>query len=52
MKIGIGVNLIYLGGRIIGLATAQELIQSFLKANFIRGKRHLRRLQKVEQLEK
>ncbi len=46
------MNLICLGGRVIGLATAQELIQSFLKANFIGGERHLRRLKKVEQLEK
>ncbi len=46
------MNLICLGGRVIGLATAQELVQSFLKANFIGGERHLRRLKKVEQLEK
>lgn len=46
------MNLICLGGRVIGLASAQELIQSFLKANFIGAERHLRRLKKVEQLEK
>ncbi len=46
------MNLICLGGRVIGFATAQELIQSFLKASFIGGERHLRRLKKVEQLEK
>lgn len=45
------MNLICLGGRVIGLATAQELIQSFLKAHFIGGERHIRRLKKVEQLE-
>jgi ribose 5-phosphate isomerase B len=46
------MNLICMGGRVIGFATAQELVQSFLKAKFIGGERHLRRLKKIEALEK
>jgi ribose 5-phosphate isomerase B len=46
------MNLICLGGRIIGFASAQELILAFLKAEFTNAERHLRRLQKVALLEK
>jgi len=46
------MNLICLGGRVTGFANAEELIIAFLKATFIGAERHLRRLQKVEQLEK
>jgi ribose 5-phosphate isomerase B len=45
------MNLICLGGRIIGFASAQELIVTFLKASFSGAERHLRRLQKIKQLE-
>ena len=46
------MNLICLGGRVIGFASAQELILTFLNATFIGAERHIRRLKKVEQLEK
>lgn len=46
------MNLICMGGRVIGFATAQELVQSFLTAKFIGAERHLRRLKKIESLEK
>jgi len=45
------MNLLCLGGRIIGFASAQELILAFLKAKFSGAERHLRRLQKIKQLE-
>ncbi len=45
------MNLICLGGRVTGFATAQELISTFLKATFSGAERHLRRLQKIKQLE-
>lgn len=46
------MNLICLGGRVTGFANAEELITAFLKAAFIGAERHLRRLEKVKQLEK
>ena len=45
------MNLISLGGRVIGFAAAQELILTFLRAEFTGAERHLRRLQKIKQLE-
>ena len=46
------MNLICLGGRVIGFASAQEIILTFLKAKFSGAERHMRRLQKIKQLEK
>ena len=45
------MNLLCLGGRVTGFASAQELILAFLKAEFTGAERHLRRLKKIEQLE-
>lgn len=45
------MNLLCLGGRVTGFASAQELIIAFLKAQFSGADRHLRRLQKIKQLE-
>jgi len=45
------MNLLCLGGRVTGFANAQELILAFLKAEFSGAERHLRRLQKIKQLE-
>jgi len=46
------MNMICLGGRIIGFANAQELVLAFLQAEFSGAERHVRRLQKVQMLEK
>jgi ribose 5-phosphate isomerase B len=46
------MNIICMGGRVIGFTTAQELVQSFLNAKFIGSERHLRRLKKIEAMEK
>ena len=46
------MNMICLGGRVIGNKLAEELILAFLKARFIGGERHRRRLGKVNELEK
>lgn len=46
------MNLICLGGRVVGESVAVEIIETFLKANFTFADRHLRRLQKVIDLEK
>ena len=45
------MNLICLGGRVIGTSTAKELVAAFLMAKFIGGERHKRRLEKVKALE-
>jgi len=45
------MNLICLGGRVLGNKMAQELISGFLKARYIGGGRYQRRLDKVKALE-
>lgn len=45
------MNMICLGGRVIGPAHASEIIKSFLNANFTQAERHKRRLAKVIALE-
>jgi ribose 5-phosphate isomerase B len=45
------LNLICLGGLVIGSATAWELVQIFLGARFSGAPRHLRRLAKLTALE-
>ncbi len=42
------MNLICLGGRITGYASAEEFVITFLNAKFIGAERHMRRLKKVE----
>lgn len=46
------MNMICLGGRVTGFAAAQEYVKSFLNARFSGKERHLRRLNKVKNLEK
>jgi ribose 5-phosphate isomerase B len=46
------MNMICLGGWITGIASAKELVLTFLKAKFSGKERHRRRLQKVSELEK
>jgi ribose 5-phosphate isomerase B len=46
------MNMICLGGRIIGNELAKEIIATFLKARFTGEERHRRRLGKVNNLEK
>ena len=45
------MNMICLGGRVVGNKLAEELIIAFLKAKFIGGERHVRRLKKVKDVE-
>ena len=44
------MNLICLGGRVTGYASAEEFVLAFLNAEFIGGERHIRRLKKVEDM--
>lgn len=46
------MNMICLGGGVMGYALAWDLIQTFLNARFIGGERHRRRLDKIAALEK
>jgi len=45
------MNLLCLGGRVVGEKVAEELVDTFLKAKFTQAERHLRRLKKVAYLE-
>ncbi len=46
------MNMICLGGRVIGYALAWDLTRTFLTARFVGGERHRRRLAKIAALEK
>lgn len=46
------INVLVLGGRVIGSELARVLVTSFLQARFSDEPRHLRRLAKVSRLEK
>src|SRR5499426_3102756 len=45
------MNVLVLGGRVIGPELAQELVKAYLGATFTGEERHLRRLEKVHVLE-
>jgi ribose 5-phosphate isomerase B len=45
------MNVLCLGARVIGPALAAEVLRAFLKAQFSGAERHLRRLNKVKQIE-
>ena len=45
------MNIICLGGRIVGYELARDLVHTFLKALFKGDERFRRRLRKVEKLE-
>ncbi len=46
------MNVLCLGGRIVGGAVGLKLVDAFASAQFSGEERHLRRLQKVNELEK
>lgn len=46
------MNIICLGGRVMGAMVAWDLVETFLAAEFSQAERHLRRLAKVAALEK
>ncbi len=45
------MNMLCLGGKVIGSALSAELIETFLRAHFSGASRHRRRLAKVQALE-
>lgn len=46
------MSIICLGGRVMGIMVAWDLVETFLAAEFSQAERHLRRLGKVAALEK
>jgi RpiB/LacA/LacB family sugar-phosphate isomerase len=46
------MNVLVLGGRVIGEEMARELVRAFVNAKFSHEERHLRRLDKVAAIEK
>jgi ribose 5-phosphate isomerase B len=46
------MNIICLGGRVIGTMVAWELVETFPAAEFSQAERHLRRLRKVAALKR
>ena len=46
------MNVLCLGGRIIGPELARELVLAFLSANFLEEDRFMRRIKKIEAIEK
>lgn len=46
------MNVLVMGGRVIGEEVVNELVRAFLKANFTRDERHRRRLAKVRAIER
>ena len=46
------MNILVLGGRVIGAELARELLRAFLAAGFTKEERHRRRLEKIKALEK
>jgi ribose 5-phosphate isomerase B len=45
------MNILCVGGRVVGFAAAQDLVDAFLAARFTGAERHVRRLRKVAALE-
>ena len=46
------INVLCLGARVIGVALALELVQTFIRATFSGKERHRRRLAKIAEMEK
>lgn len=47
-----GVNVLCMGGRVIGLEVAAEIVTAFLRAEISDEERHVRRRGKVEEIER
>ena len=46
------MNVLVLGGRIVGTALAQDMVRAYLAARFTAEERHLKRLKKVDAIER
>lgn len=46
------MNVLCLGARVVGTELAKEVVRTFLRASFSQAERHVRRLAKVEDIER
>jgi ribose 5-phosphate isomerase B len=46
------MNVLCLGSEVVGASVARELVQAFLGARFDGGERYVRRLQKIQEMER
>jgi ribose 5-phosphate isomerase RpiB len=46
------MNVLVLGGRVVGIELARELVDNFLAAKFCGEERHRRRIDKIKELER
>ena len=46
------MNVLCLGSEVVGPSLAVDLVRAFLQARFDGGERYVRRLQKIEELER
>lgn len=47
-----GLNVLALGGRVVGLELAWEIVEAFLGAEFSGDERHIRRVEKIIELDR
>lgn len=47
-----GLNVLALGGRIVGIELAWEIVETFLGAEFTGDERHIRRVEKLDELDR
>ncbi|MEA2022866.1 MAG: ribose 5-phosphate isomerase B [Actinomycetota bacterium] len=47
-----GLNVLALGGRIVGVELAWEIVDAFLRAEFTGGERYVRRVEKIDELDR
>jgi ribose 5-phosphate isomerase B len=45
------MNVLVMGARVIGIATAKELVDAYMRAAFTKEERHVKRLKKVASIE-
>lgn len=45
------MNVLVMGARVIGIATAKELVDAYMRATFTKEERHVKRLKKVASIE-
>jgi len=45
------MNVLVMGARVIGIATAKELVDAYMRATFTKEERHMKRLKKVASIE-
>ena len=47
-----GLNVLALGGRVVGFELAWEIVEAFLGAEFTGDERHVRRVEKINELDR